>query len=140
MMVSAQDNASKYNFFKEQKTYIKNPFELRDPFRRLNEPSKSTKRKTMSGAGGNFFSNGPVLEEIQLATLKVVGILLGKERRAMAKIGDAKDTFILKEGMKIGPDSAEIKAILPGGIVLVEKIVNVYDQEEYLETIIPVSE
>ena len=41
--------------------------------------------------------------------------------------------------MKIGEDGAELKAILPGGIIVVEKIVNVYGQEEYLETVIPIS-
>ena len=41
--------------------------------------------------------------------------------------------------MRLGRDNAEIKAILPGGIVVVEKIRNVYNQEEYLETIIPIS-
>ena len=48
-------------------------------------------------------------------------------------------SFILKEGMSLGKNKAELKAILPGGIVLVEKFKNVYDQDEYLETIIPVS-
>ena len=45
----------------------------------------------------------------------------------------------MREGMKLGLNNAEIKAILPGGIVLVEKIRNVYDEDEYLETILPVS-
>ena len=47
--------------------------------------------------------------------------------------------YYIKEGMRIGTNSAEVKAILPGGIVLVEKIRNVYDLDEYLETVIPVS-
>jgi type IV pilus assembly protein PilP len=54
-------------------------------------------------------------------------------------VSGGKDVIILKEGMKIGQDEAELKAILPGGIVLVEKIVNVYGQEEFLETVIPIS-
>ena len=57
----------------------------------------------------------------------------------MVKNGDGGPIIILKEGMKIGEDGAELKAILPGGIILVEKIVNVYGQEEYLETVIPIS-
>jgi type IV pilus assembly protein PilP len=65
--------------------------------------------------------------------------MIGKERRALAKVAGGTDTFIIKEGMKLGQNGAEVKAILPGGIVLVEKIVNVYDQEEYLETVLPVS-
>jgi type IV pilus assembly protein PilP len=39
--------------------------------------------------------------------------------------------------MVLGNNNAEIRAILPGGVVLVEKLINVYDQEEYLETILP---
>jgi len=57
----------------------------------------------------------------------------------MVKDGEKAGIIILKEGMKIGDDGAELKAILPGGIILVEKIVNVYGQEEYLETVIPIS-
>jgi type IV pilus assembly protein PilP len=59
----------------------------------------------------------------------------------MINIGkeDQKKIIIMKEGMKIGPDNAELKAILPGGIVLVEKIVNVYGEDEFLETVIPIS-
>jgi hypothetical protein len=52
---------------------------------------------------------------------------------------DAKKIIIFKEGAKIGAEAAELKAILPGGIVLVEKITNVYGEEEYLETVIPIS-
>ena len=69
--------------------------------------------------------------------------MIGKERRAMAKIATGNslgsEVFFIKEGMKIGPNGAEVKAILAGGVVLVEKIRNVYDQDEYLETVIPVS-
>src|SRR5690606_7790258 len=80
------------------------------------------------------------LEQIQLGDLRLVGVLIGKERRALVNIGqENKKIIVLKEGMKIGPEAAELKAILPGGIVLVEKIVNVYGEEEYLETVIPIS-
>ena len=41
--------------------------------------------------------------------------------------------------MKISHGEAEVKAILPGGVVIVEKIKNIYDQDEYLETILPIS-
>ena len=53
--------------------------------------------------------------------------------------GASTQVIIIKEGSKLGPDNAEVKAILPGGIILVEKIVNVYGQEEYLETVVPIS-
>ena len=56
-----------------------------------------------------------------------------------AQGGGGKETFILKEGMKLGENQAELKAILPGGIVVVEKLKDVYDKDEFIETLIPVS-
>ncbi len=138
---SEEVGQKQYNFFKDQKTYIKNPFELRDPFRRMGDSSKSSKKKGLKAFGeNNVFTNIAPFEEVAIDKIKIVGVLLGKDRRAMAQIEGGKETFVLKEGMKLGVDGAEIKAILPGGIVLIEKIVNVYDQEEYLETIIPMSD
>ena len=57
----------------------------------------------------------------------------------MPRTKGSKDTFIIKEGMSLGLDNAIVKAIMPGGVVLVEKIKNVYDQFEYLETLLPIS-
>jgi hypothetical protein len=132
------------NFFKE-KTKIENPLELRDPFkapigRSEAEVAKSSKGYFMSGKGqfSNIGENN--LAVINIQEIKVVGVLIGKERRALVlPTSSAKNIVIIKEGMKIGPDQAELKAILPGGIILVEKIVNVYGQEEYLETVVPIS-
>lgn len=136
--VSQDETASddeKSKIFKDQFTTIKNPFELRDPFRR-----KSFRSAKRIGLGKDYsYSNLPELKPFTLDQLKIVGIFFGKKRRAVAKIGNASNTFILKEGMKIGDNQAEIKAIMPGGIVVVERIRNVYDQEEVLETIIPLS-
>jgi type IV pilus assembly protein PilP len=69
-------------------------------------------------------------------------VLLGEQRRAMVKIADRNDNeiFYLREGSKIGQNNAELRAILPAGIILVEKIRNVYDQDEYLETVIPITQ
>ena len=138
--VFAQGDAKKYEFFKEQKTAVKNPFELRDPFRRKINRSQIRKKRKYGLLDGNYFSNLPSIDEVPIAKIKVTGVLLGPNRRAMAKVdGINGHTFVLKEGMKLGVDDAEIKAILPGGVVLVEKIRNVYDQDEYLETILPIS-
>ncbi len=113
----------------------------RDPFKRnvYRSSNKDQKRKELK----TYFSNRINPQNIPIENLKVTGVYLGKERRALAV--DSTNTqdpepFIIKEGMKLGPDAIEVKAILPGGIVLVEKILNVYDEEEYLETVIPVSE
>ena len=89
------------------------------------------------------FSNKFDVSNVFVEEIKIIGIYLGKERRAIGvQSGNGPDSkpFIIKEGMKIGPDGIEVKAILPAGIVLVEKITNVYDEIEYLETIIPVSD
>ncbi len=130
------------NFFGD-KTKIENPFNLRDPFKApMNKSEGKTKGRGFILSGKGQYSNigETSLEQISVGMIKVVGVLIGKERRALVNLGkENKQVIILKEGMKIGPESAELKAILPGGIVLVEKIVNVYGEEEYLETVIPIS-
>lgn len=133
-------------FFQRTKTTITNPFEMRDPFKRkaLKLKSSSTKDYKLDKT---IFSNIPTLDGVPLDKIKITGVILGEERRAIARIigaegaaaGQDAQTFVLKEGMKLGFNQAEVKAILPGGIVLVEKIKNVYDQEEYIETIMPVT-
>ncbi len=133
---------SETNFFKD-KTTIENPFQLRDPFKSpaIKANGKKNEKGYFSTGKGNYSNiKEASLNEISLQEMKVVGVLIGKERRAMVQSSEKdKEIVVLKEGMKIGPDDAELKAILPGGIVLVEKIINVYGQEEYLETVIPIS-
>jgi hypothetical protein len=124
------------------KTSIKDPIGLRDPFKR---PITIKKRETYSKGGvyrkGRIFTNQKGIEGAPISNIRVVGILLGKERRALVRLRSGeKGTFMLREGMKLGPERAELKAILPGGIVVVEKIKNIYNQEEYLETVIPVTD
>jgi type IV pilus assembly protein PilP len=137
---SAPANQNGRNFFKD-KTTIDNPFNLRDPFKapQLKSDIKKTGRGfKITGKGEYSNINETSLERLNLQALKVVGVLIGKERRAMVTTDGTKIT-ILKEGMKLGPEMVELKAILPGGIVLVEKMVNVYGEEEFLETVIPIS-
>ena len=135
--VYSESEPGQYKFL-HSKTYIKNPLELRDPFKR-----KLVKKKGVSKAkiraSGIFDNSTETIENKSIDSIKIVGVVIGKERRAMAKVGTGAETFIIKEGMKIGPNGAEVRAILPGGIILVEKIQNVYDQEEYLETVLPIS-
>jgi len=129
----------------DNQTSIKNPFELRDPFKK--RPRKLGRRKRNYGnyLNNNKYSNIPTIDGYTIREIRIVGVLLGKNRRAIAKIVDPKsgnaspDSYIIKEGMKIGENDAEVKAIVPGGVVLVEKIRNVYDQDEYIETVIPVT-
>lgn len=127
------------NFFRD-KTQIDKPFKLRDPFKA--PQGRAEKGKQLEGyyiSSKGQYSNIKEEKISSIENLKVVGVLIGKERRAMVRNGEKGNVVILKEGMKIGEDEVELKAILPGGIILVEKIVNVYGQEEYLETVIPIS-
>ncbi|WP_146037875.1 hypothetical protein [Halobacteriovorax sp. DA5] len=100
--------------------------------------NKKARREKFTG-----FSNKLTTDHLRIDRLRVTGIFLGKDPRAIIKQVEEEglsQAVIIKEGMKIGPDQVEVKAILPGGVVLVEKIINVYDEEEYLETILPLSE
>lgn len=145
----AQESSEKeYNLFKS-KTYVKNPLDLRDPFkRRINKKkTQATQSRTKNQLLGIYSNINNAIESKPIENIRIIGVVLGSERRAMAKVvgeeglGTDGETnvYYIKEGMKIGENGAEVKAILPGGVVLVEKIRNVYDQDEYLETVIPVS-
>ena len=143
-MVHSQDSSetggTAFSLFKS-KTYLKNPLDLRDPFKRRINKKKGQQQKTHES--GYYSNQVDRIEDKSIESIRIVGVMIGKERRAMAKILQGKtlssEVYFIKEGMKIGPNGAEVKAILAGGIVLVEKIRNVYDQDEYLETVIPVS-
>lgn len=133
------------NFFKD-KTKIDQPFSLRDPFKApVSKTDKGQKRGyTVSGKGQYTNIAEIPLDQVNIGEMKVIGVLIGRERRAMINpgsedAGKKNKIIIVKEGMKIGPEGAELKAILPGGVILVEKMVNVYGEEEYLETVIPIS-
>lgn len=134
------------NFFRDI-TKIENPFGLRDPFK---SPLKQKTSKRLTKKGGyvekNTFVNRARVDykAIRLNKLRIVGVIVGPNRRALAKhpsyqSSQSDNVFIIKEGEILGPDKAVLKAILPGGVIFVEKIINVYGQEEYLETVIPIS-
>lgn len=124
---------------------LKSKRNIRDPFKvkyKKRFGSKKARRERFSS-----FSNRASSNNLRIDAIKVTGIFLGKNARAIVKQLNEKgeeiqgsQSVIIREGMKIGPDQVEVKAILPGGVVLVEKIINVYDEEEYLETILPLSE
>lgn len=122
----------------KSKTRIENPFDLRDPFKRPLAKNGRDSRASVTSVRDGVFTNVPPIGELSVDKIQVVGVLIGKDRRAMVRVGGA--VVVLKEGMRIGKDGAELKAIHPGGIILVEKLVNVYGEEEYLETVIPISQ
>lgn len=137
----SEQAGTSYSLFKS-KTFVKNPLDLRDPFKR-----KINKKKAQSASRthelGVYNNQTDTIDSKPVENIRIIGVMIGKERRAMAKIAVnnvvGKEVYYLKEGMKIGPNQAEVKAILPGGVVFVEKIRNVYDQDEYLETVVPLS-
>lgn len=141
--LNAQEGERQYSLFKS-KTYVKNPMDLRDPFKRRTN-KKKTQQKARNIIDGVYTNTNTSVESKPIESLRVVGVMIGAERRAMVRVageGNEKnpgEIYYIKEGMKLGSNGAEVKAILPGGVVLVEKIRNVYDQDEYLETVIPVS-
>ena len=140
----AESDKSKKNFFQD-KSKFEDPFSLRDPFHSpllKKDSKKESKLKKLELNEKGEYSNvkDAPLDQMLISEIRVVGVLIGKERRAMVNSGkEGSRVIILKEGMKIGPEETELKAILPGGIVLVEKITNVYGEEEFLETVIPIS-
>lgn len=121
----------------ENQTEIKQPFELRDPFQ-VPKFKSAEKVKREKNASGKFEENVQKLEkEVDINKIEIVGVLIGKDRRVMIK--DGGKVYTLKEGEPLGTNGPEIKAILAGGIILVEQIVNIYEEPEYIETIIPIS-
>lgn len=123
-------------------TSIEEPFELRDPFK---APSIKVEKKSdvVGKISSGVYSNIPVLGSAPLDQIQVVGVIIGKERRAFIRLKQNEAgntlTYTVKEGQLMGENDAELKAILPGGLILVEKNTNIYGQEEYLETVIPIS-
>ena len=126
-------------------TRIKEPLKLRDPFRAPNITLQK-KSNIVGKIGNGVYSNIPVLGDVSINDIEVAGVLIGKNRRAFIKIKNKDsegsgegETYTIKEGQKLGENDSELKAILPGGIILVEKAINIYGQEEYLETVVPIS-
>ena len=136
--VEQKDGLDVLDFFKD-KTDIPDPLLLRDPFKPPLIKGEKARGQVTSGAiRDGVFTNSLVPEDLVPRNIAITGVYIGENRRALAQAGGS--SFLLKEGMKLNRGSAEVKAILPGGVVIVEKITNIYNQIEYLETIIPISE
>ena len=125
--------------FRVEDSVIKNPLKLRDPFKKKRVKGKKKRSLQRTILVDNSYSNIPRIGDTPIKSIKIVGILLGKERVAMAQVGGGGQVYFLREGMEIGEKQSKIRAILPGGIVIVEKMRNVYDEDEYIETVIPFS-
>ena len=125
----------------EGKTEIKNPFNIRDPFQRPRFKSAANKSQ-INRSSGILDTTEYYSKPFDINKINVVGVLIGNKRRAMVKVsGEEGDkVYTYKEGDILGDKGPEIKAILPGGIILVEQINNAYGQSEYIETVIPISQ
>lgn len=145
ILVSIRANAAqtKIEEIFKQKSTIQDPMGMRDPF--LAPGFKVQKESRVVGkVGKGLYSNIPSIGEVKLEELQIIGVVIGPNRRAFAKLksagaGGGDTTYVLTEGMKLGQNKAVLKAILPGGLVLVEKSTNIYGEDEYLETVIPIS-
>lgn len=130
------------DIFADQTT-ISKPTKLRDPFKSP-VPEKKVESQTAykkSAFKNGIYTNVPNLDTITLDTVKVRGVLMGVNTRALiADKGNIKAVILAKEGDKINKGKVELKAILPRGVVFVEQITNVYGQFEYLETVVPISD
>lgn len=130
--VHANQKAKLDDIFRN-KTSIKNPFSLRDPFQ--SPKFKSATNRSRIDRTNGVLDNIPTYNEaFDVNKVIVVGVLIGKERRVVIKFGSDRggqetSMFTYREGDRIGNDGPEIKAILPGGIILVEQITNVYGQK-----------
>ena len=145
ILIEVSFAASKIEEIFKEKSEIENPMSLRDPF--LSPKIRGKKKSRVANkVGKGVYSNVPILGVVKIDQIRIIGVVIGANRRAFVKLsrGNAgeelsKETFVIKEGMKLGENKAELKAILPGGIVLVEKNTNIYGEDEYLETVIPIS-
>lgn len=127
---------SKLDKIFEGQTSLKDPFELRDPFE--NPKFKSSKKvKRDQNFSGVWNDEKKLLMDVDINNLNISGVLIGKERRILIDVGGV--TYKLKEEDRLGPNGPTIKAILPGGMIVVEQITNIYGEAEFIETVIPIS-
>ena len=141
MMFSMNLNAQTFGERLQRTSGIQVLLDLKDPFK--SPIKKATKKKAKEKEGllkNGVYTNISDVKNVDVNKIEILGVLVGKNRRAVAKVAGIQGTFILKEGMKLGINNVELKAILPGGVIFVEKLSNLYGEDEYLETVIPITE
>lgn len=104
---------------------------LRDPFRR---PELKT---AMAIDEGGLI---PELERYELDKFKLVGVITGaKKNKALLTAPNGK-MHVVSDKTVLGNRRGYIKRILPGMIVIEEKVVNLLGQEERIETVIAIKD
>jgi len=113
---------------------------MRDPFESPEiKPQKTRREKDLIEKG--IFNNSPNPDTLRLDGLILKGVILnGDQHRAIFQGREGASGFLLLEGSSISNGRVILKAILPRAAIFVEKIINIYGQPEYLETVIPISE
>ena len=101
----------------EAKQKNSNPLDLRDPFKRPFLKKTGKKQSVSKYYKGGVYTNKQGIDGVPLEQIKIIGVLLGKNRRALVKIEGKENTFVIKEGQVLGLDGAEVKGILPAGLV-----------------------
>lgn len=125
----------------QRSSNISKLLELKDPFKSPIKKISKKKQKVEDGLlRDGVYTNIQDIKSLDVNKIEITGVLIGKERRAVARVAGAQGSFILKEGMKLGINGVELKAILPGGVIFTEKLSNLYGEDEYLETVIPITE
>ncbi len=83
----------------------------------------------------------PPIQQVDLATFKVLGIILDKlaGNRAMLQAPDAK-TYVIKKGDLIGKNEGEILSIEMNGITVKEKFVDYLNKETNVTTVLKVAD
>lgn len=134
----SEESYSRLDDLFDDHTSIKEPFKLRDPFQAPKIRSVKSKKRKQQIKG--VWDNIPTIDQnVNIDDVIIKGVLIGKDRRVMISTGKSDTVFTMAEGDYLGRTGPEIKAILPGGIILVEKITNIYGEDEYIETVVPIS-
>ena len=99
---------------------------VRDPFRRPDVVAE------------NVGALSP-LERFPAADFQMIGVLTGPEKMRAMVLGPDKKTHFVAERMKIGQRHGIVRRITPDSILVRERIVNVFGEEESVDTELPLT-
>ena len=68
------------------KTYVKNPLDLRDPFKRKINKKSHQQRVTKNHEVGIYSNQIDRIEDKPIESIRIVGVITGEKRMAMAKM------------------------------------------------------
>lgn len=120
-------------------TVIENVIDRRDPFEKFVPKFMMVAAPARKDDGNKIVTaNIPELERLPANSYKVQAVLLGDVYpRALVKTPQ-NNTYIVKKGDKIGNRSGVVGRIDEGGLVVVEKVRNQYNEFSTIETLIEI--